>query len=215
MSIRGFRVELGEIESVLRAHPAVSEAVVLSAESHTAYLVAYLLPNQGSPLSVDGLRNFLKAKLPNYMIPAVFVILDSLPLTPTGKVDRKALPAPDLVRPAAGEVFVSPRTPVEKVVAKIWADVLGVDQVGVHDNFFDLGGHSLLATQVSSRVFNRCRVELPLRTLFEKPTVEELAIAITKIQADGAGQDDLAHLLAEMDALSDAEAERLLAEKNR
>ena len=215
VSIRGFRVELGEIESVLRAHPAVSEAVVLSAESHTAYLVAYLLPNQGSPLSVDELRNFLKAKLPNYMIPAVFVILDSLPLTPTGKVDRKALPAPDLVRPAAGEAFVSPRTPVEKVVAKIWADVLGVDQVGVHDNFFDLGGHSLLATQVSSRVFNRCRVELPLRTLFEKPTVEELAIAITKIQADGAGQDDLAHLLAEMDALSDAEAERLLAEKNR
>ena len=124
---------------------------------------------------VPDLRRAVKAQLPDYMIPAAFVVLDALPLTAHGKVDRAALPAPDSARPALAEAYATPRTPLEESLAQVWADLLGLDQVGVDDNFFELGGHSLLATQVISRLRDRFGVELPVRALFEEPTVAGLA----------------------------------------
>jgi len=137
-------------------------------------------------LLINDVRRSLKEKLPEYMLPSAFVLLDALPLSPNGKVDRRALPAPDQVRPELEEAFVSPRTPVEEEVASVWAQVLGVERVGVHDNFFELGGHSLLASQVISRLQQAFQVELPLRSLFESPTVAGLSEAIEKAKSSGA-----------------------------
>ena len=125
--------------------------------------------------SAHELRTFLKRQLPDYMVPSAFVFLDSLPLTPNGKLDRKALLAPDQIRPELQESFVAPRTPIEEIIAEVWAEVLKLGKVGIHDNFFDLGGHSLLATQIISRVRDAFQMDIPLRTLFEKPTVAGLA----------------------------------------
>ena len=159
VKIRGFRIELGEIETVMEQHPAVREVVVLAREDEPGdkRLVAYVVPNEApsptvSELRPQELRHFLKQKLPDYMVPSIFVMLDTLPLTPNGKVDRRALPAPDRTRPDLEEAFVAPRTPMESLVAEVWQEALGVDQVGVYDNFFDLGGHSLLAMQVIAKL---------------------------------------------------------------
>jgi acyl carrier protein len=132
------------------------------------------------------LRNFLKSRLPEHMVPASFVILDELPLLPNGKLDRRALPAPEAVRPDLPQVFVAPRTAVEQSLAGVWSDLLGLPQVGIHDNFFDLGGHSLLTTQLISRVRELFRVELPLRQVFQQPTIAALAIVIEQAQNDSA-----------------------------
>jgi acyl carrier protein len=185
VKIRGYRIECGEIESALGEHPAVRQSVVaarddsrgdaLSSLGTAKRLVAYVVAAQGSAPSANELRVFLKRKLPEYMIPSAFVTLDALPLTSNGKVDRKALPAPDQSRPEQENPFVPPSTMVEKTIAAIWAHVLKVDRVGIHDNFFELGGHSLLATRVISRLRDAFRVDLPLRSLFESPTVAGLA----------------------------------------
>ncbi len=173
VKIRGFRIELGEIEAALLAHPEVREAVVVArAESGETRLVAYTAP--GVPA---GLRESLRERLPDYMIPAAFVGLESLPLTPNGKVDRKSLPASER-RDRADEEEEGPRRPLEEILAGIWSEVLRLERVGVRANFFELGGHSLLATQVVSRVREVCGVELPLRRLFESPTVEDLAAQV-------------------------------------
>ena len=177
VKIRGYRIELGEIESVLRQHRSVPEAVVLAREESPGdkQLVAYVVFNRDEVCTVSELRSFLRGKLPDYMVPSAFVALDSLPLTPNGKVDRKALPAPDQIRPELQASFVAPRTPIEEIIAEVWAEVLKLGKVGIHDNFFDLGGHSLLATQIISRVRDAFQMDIPLRTLFEKPTVAGLA----------------------------------------
>ena len=154
---------------------------------------------------------FLKQKLPEHMIPSAFVFMDSLPLTPNGKLDRRVLPAPNYERPEVGGIYVEPRTPTEKIIAGIWAEILGVEQVGVHDNFFELGAHSLLATRVISRVRDALHVELPLRSLFEKPTVEGLAIMIVQGQAQKTEANELADILDRIESLSDANAQQLLA----
>jgi acyl carrier protein len=167
-----------------------------------------------SLLSPDELRRFLREKVPEYMVPSAFVFLDSLPLTPNGKVDRRALPAPDESRPELKEALVAPRTPAEKVIAEIWAQVLKLKQVGVDDNFFDLGGHSLLATQVISRVRDTFHVEFPLRALFENPTVASLAAQVAQTQGQKAVPEELADVLADLESLSDEEAQRLLAQEN-
>jgi acyl carrier protein len=172
-------------------------------------LVAYVIPNVGQAPTTNNLRNFLKSKLPDYMMPSIFVTLDALPLTPNRKVDRRALPPPDGSRSEMEEAFVAPRTPVEVALAGIWAEVLGVERVGIHDNFFELGGHSLLATQVISRVRSAFQIELPLRTLFESPTVAGLAVQIAKVQAQ---PEELAVILAHLESLSVEEAQRLLAD---
>jgi amino acid adenylation domain-containing protein len=185
VKIRGFRIELGEIETVLRQHAAVGEAgvIVREDEPNDKKLVAYFVPKEAPAPTIIELRSFLKQKLPEYMVPSIFVTLDALPLTPNGKVDRRALPTPDHSRREVANLFVAPRTPVEQALADIWAEVLKLKQVGVQDDFFDLGGHSLLATQVTSRVRNNFHIEFPLRALFENPTIADLAVQIAQMQA--------------------------------
>jgi amino acid adenylation domain-containing protein/non-ribosomal peptide synthase protein (TIGR01720 family) len=177
VKVRGYRVEPAEVEAALLAHPAVQRAAVVpSADAAGTVLAAYLV---GTELpSVSELRDFLGGVVPAHMVPATFVTLDELPLTPAGKLDRAALPAPGPERPDLGGAFEEPATETEKVLAEIWSEVLGVARVGRNDNFFDLGGHSLLGTQLMSRIRNRFEVEAPLRTLFEKPTVGGLAAAL-------------------------------------
>ncbi|MBW8767933.1 MAG: AMP-binding protein, partial [Geodermatophilales bacterium] len=176
VKVRGFRIELGEVEAALAAHPAVREAVVVArADDAGRRLVAYLVPHpegaEAPLLSLAELRANLSLTLPDYMVPAAWVLLGALPLTPSGKVDRRALPAPEGGRLELGAVYVAPRTALEELLAGIWAEVLGLDRVGVHDNFFALGGHSLLAAQVVSRAGEALEIEVPLRLLFEAPTV--------------------------------------------
>jgi amino acid adenylation domain-containing protein len=182
LKIRGFRVELGEIEAALGQHLAVQQAVVLAPDegARERRLVAYVVASHLPAPTVSELRAFLKPKLPDYMIPSAFVFLQALPLSPSGKVDRHALPVPGPARPELEEGLVLPRTPVEEVLAEIWTQVLGLEEVGVHDDFFDLGGHSLLATQVISRLHDTFGIELPLRNLFETPTIAALADSVDK-----------------------------------
>jgi amino acid adenylation domain-containing protein len=217
VKIRGFRIELGEIETVLGQHPAIGRSIVLARENVTGekQLVAYVVTNQEQALTASDLRDFLKAKLPSYMLPATFVFLDSLPLTPNGKVDRRKLPLPDLNRPELKEAFVAPRTPDEEMMAEIWAEILKVNKVGIHDNFFDLGGHSLLATQVISRVRKDFHVDLPLRALFEAPTVAGLTAMLLLKQSEATGRQTLEELVAELETLRSGEAQNLLQNMNQ
>jgi amino acid adenylation domain-containing protein len=206
VKMRGFRIELGEVETVLETCPSVQQAVVVAAPAawdDERRLVAYVVPAgahlcrsaaQGEaetkekaavlrPTSlISDLRNYLKARLPDYMVPATFVPLETLPLTPSGKVNRRALPTPIPTRLELDEVFVAPRTPTEKTLADVWTQVLGIKRVGVHDDFFDLGGHSLLATRIASRIRNAFQIELSLRQFLELPTVAHVAKSIEVIQ---------------------------------
>ncbi|MGI0489248.1 amino acid adenylation domain-containing protein [Pantanalinema rosaneae CENA516] len=177
VKIRGFRIELGEIESALIQHPDVREAIVVDRESATGdkQLVGYVVQHQPGSLTTLDLRQFLKQILPAYMLPSAFVWLDSLPLTANGKLDRKALPIPDREQSPASVDMVAPRTPMEQGLAEIWTEVLGLKTLSIMDNFFELGGHSLLGTQVISRIRDRWQLELPLRYLFNAPTIAELA----------------------------------------
>ncbi|MDB4951182.1 MAG: tycC3, partial [Gemmatimonadetes bacterium] len=184
VKVRGFRIELGEIDAVLRGHPSVLESVVVVREDVPGdrRLVAYVAGNPEVPADAAALRAHLEQRLPAYMVPPTFVWLERLPLSPTGKIDRAALPAPDEAGVERG-AYAPPRTPAEEVLAGIYAEVLGVERVGVRDSFFDLGGHSLLATRVVSRVRELLGAELPLPTLFESPTVERLAAALARAGA--------------------------------
>ncbi|HEU4562037.1 MAG TPA: amino acid adenylation domain-containing protein, partial [Longimicrobium sp.] len=185
VKIRGFRIELGEIESVLLAQPGVaSAAVIVRGEESDAELVAYLVVAGGMPSSAE-LRDALKRHLPEYMVPAAFVAIDRIPLTANGKLDRRALPAPKAAAVGAEDGYVAPRTPVEEVLAAIWCEVLRRDRVGAGDDFFAVGGHSLRATQVVSRVREVFDVELPLRAIFEAPTLAELAARLEEIRRAG------------------------------
>ncbi|HLL46924.1 MAG TPA: AMP-binding protein, partial [Longimicrobiaceae bacterium] len=175
VKIRGFRIEPGEIEAVLREHPAVRRALVVAREDVPGEkrLVAYLVPEGEAPAVPELLRS-LRERLPPYMVPSSFVALDAFPLTPNGKLDRRALPAPPSVRPAE-DAYVAPRGPVEEVLAATWAEVLGVERVGAYDHFFELGGHSLAAMRLLARMRGVLGVELLLRAVFEAPTVAGLA----------------------------------------
>ena len=179
VKIRGYRIEQSEIETVLGQHENVRAAVVITREEKPGekYLAAYIVPNQ-EPACANDLRSYLKDKLPDYMIPSAFVILEAMPLMANGKIDRKALPPPDRAESGADTSFVAARNPVEATLAEMWAEVLGVELVGIHDNFFDLGGHSLLATHVISRVLRSFQIEMPLRKLFELPTIADFAESI-------------------------------------
>jgi len=197
VKIRGFRVEVAEVEGALLSLPTVQEAVVVAREDRPGdrRLVAYLVPTARPAPTVSALRQALAATLPDYMVPAAFVALDTLPKTPGGKVDRRALPAPGRARPALDQPLVAPRTPVEATVGAIWQEVLGLDEIGLHDNFFDLGGHSLAASQVIARVTETCHVDLPLRMLFEAPTVNGLALAVVQGLMQNVDSDEIARLL--------------------
>jgi hypothetical protein len=182
VKVRGFRIELGEIEAVLAQHPAVREAVVLVRRDPPApgdaRLVAYLVSEAVGGLDAAALRSHLRERLPDYMVPSAFVMLERLPLTSNGKVDRRSLPAPDRGGAESEATHVAPRNPTEEVLAGIFAEVIGRETVGVFDSFFDLGGHSLLATQAVSRINDVFEVQMPLRTLFESPFVADLALVI-------------------------------------
>ncbi|HEV7517918.1 MAG TPA: amino acid adenylation domain-containing protein [Thermoanaerobaculia bacterium] len=198
VKVRGFRVEPGEIETALEAHPAVAAAVVTARDDLPGGLglVAYLVPRQGVELALDDLRGFLGGRLPAYMLPAAFVVLPDLPLQASGKVDRRALPAPERGH-IEEQGFVAPRTPVENLLAEIWRELLGLDRVGAFDSFFKLGGHSLLATQLVSRIHMALEVDLPLRSLFEVPTLAEMALAVEELviaRLDDLSEEELGSL---------------------
>jgi acyl-CoA synthetase (AMP-forming)/AMP-acid ligase II/acyl carrier protein len=184
VKIRGFRIELGEIEAVLQEHPAVRECVVLAREDVPGdkRLVAYIVASPQQSLSIGELMRFLKEKFPEYMVPSAFVTLEALPLNSNGKVDRRALPAPDKTRPELEKAFVAPRTEVEKELARIWIEVLDLERVGIHDNFFELGGHSLMATQIINRVRSQMGLDLPLILIFNSPTIMGMAAFIGEDQ---------------------------------
>ena len=181
VKIRGFRIELGEIEAVLAQHPLVKEnAVIVHEASQTdKRLVAYFVPHQGQVIENTALRDFLKERLPDYMVPSAFVTKESLPLTPNGKIDRRVLSKDSVSNyQLSEEKFVAPRTPDEKLLAGIWASVLGIEQVGVHDNFFELGGHSLLAVSLLAQIEQQFGKHLPLAALFQSATIAELALQL-------------------------------------
>jgi amino acid adenylation domain-containing protein len=190
IKIRGYRVEPGEIEAALEKHEAVKHAVVLAREDHPGLrqLVAYIVCRAGTAATASDLRAFLRSNLPDYMLPAAFVFLVKLPFTSSGKVDRRALPAPDRTRADLKEELVAPRTPTEEALACIWRAVLKLDRIGIYENFFELGGHSLLATQVVARMSDAMHVDLPLRRLFETPTIAELAATVETLKESGTGK---------------------------
>ncbi|MEH2451573.1 MAG: amino acid adenylation domain-containing protein [Nostoc sp.] len=179
IKLRGFRIELGEIETALLQHPEVKEGVVIVREdtSNENHLVGYIVAETGqdSLQVISQLRRFLKQQLPDFMVPTIFMALEAMPLTPNGKVDRKALPEPDASRPEMEANYVAPRTPIEQQIVDIWMQVLNVKRVGIYDNFFELGGYSLVGIQVVSRVRQALQVEILMSNLFELPTVADLA----------------------------------------
>ncbi len=176
VKIRGFRIELGEIESALAEYPSVREAVVVARKDNgDKHLAAYLVPSAEATPSIDELRKFLTEKLPDHMVPSVFVVLESLPLSPTGKVDRRALPPTNGAKPATTRAFAPPADALELRLTKIWERVLGVGSISVNDNFFELGGHSLLAVRLFAQIEKSFERDLPLATLFQAPTVKQLA----------------------------------------
>jgi len=200
IKIRGFRIEPNEIVAALNEHPAVSQSVVVAREitEGDSRLVAYFVPRADHIATVSELRDFLGARLPAYMVPAMYVSLDTIPLTPNGKVDRAALPVPDASNTLGEDVFHAPRTEVEQAVAGILAPLLGVERVDVEANFFSLGGHSLLGIQLISRVRDSLGVELSLRTVFEAPSVAELSAEIERL------------LCAKLESMSEEEVQRTL-----
>jgi acyl carrier protein len=197
VKIRGFRIEPGEIEAVLTAHAGVHEARVIVREDEPGKqrLVAYVV---GS-VDAEELRGHLRESLPEYMVPGAFVVLEALPLTPNGKLDRKALPAPE--HAADTDRYVAPRTPVEEVLAEIWAEVLRLERVGVHDSFFDLGGHSLLIMRLLAKIQATFDLEISIRTVFSMPTLEAMAGEIER------------RIYEDVETMDEFEAERL-AESN-
>ena len=213
VKIRGFRIESGEIEAVLSQYPAVQEAAVVAQEDSAGntQLVAYLVTDQQLAPSQRELRKYLRERLPEYMLPAFFVLLDTLPLTLNGKLDHHMLPEPE--KPALESAFAPPRDPIEQALSKIWAEVLGIEHISIDDNFFELGGHSLLATQVISRISATMHTNLPLRSFFDAPTITSCALIIAQRQAQMAQDEKLMQILAKLDQLSEDEVQTILADE--
>jgi amino acid adenylation domain-containing protein len=214
VKVRGFRVELGEIESLLNEYWGIVESVVVDKKdsSGNTRLIAYIVPEEGVEPTSSEILTFLREKLPAYMLPSAFVTIKELPLTPNGKVDRRALPSPEQIGAEADTDFVAPRTPMEEKVAEIWREILELTQIGVESNFFDLGGHSLLATRVMSQIRERCGVELPLRALFEAPTVASLAARLEAAQPEETELGRVFRILMNVENISEEEVTALLAQ---
>lgn len=214
IKIRGYGVDLLEVEKALLAHPDIDEALATTIEEEdgTARLIAYVVCGRQSDTIASDLRNHLKDKLAEYMIPSLFIRLDYLPLTANGKIDRKALPKPDHWRPELGTPYAKPQNRMEEKLVRIWQEVLGVRPVGIDDNFFDLGGHSLAATRVVSRVIQLFQIDMPLQSLFQSPTIAAMAAVITAHQGKTLGERRLKTILDELASLSDAEAQQLVSE---
>ena len=215
LSVRGYRVEAGEIEAVLLAQENVKEALVATVGNSNAAahdrLVAYIVAFEKPFPATSILRRAAGQKLPAHMVPSDFVFLESLPLTPNGKVDRLALPAPDRSRPELEVAEAAPRSDIEALLAKIWAEVLAIDRVGIHDNFFDLGGHSLAALRVISRVIQSFKLVLPVRALYDAPTVARMAEVVKQNHAHRAGDAELEQMLRQVETMTEEEAQRDVA----
>jgi amino acid adenylation domain-containing protein len=217
VKIRGYRIDIDEIESALLDCSGIKEAVVTARNNNSGneQLVAYYVPILRPGPAIGELRASLRAKLPEYMIPHAFVLLDAIPLTATRKIDRQALPDPGTSRPDTMTPFVAPTNPIEQDLAKIWAEVLSVDQIGIHDDFFALGGHSLAASRVISRVIAAFQLRLSIKALFDSPTVATMAAVIAGNLERQASEADLEGLLSEIDALSPADMKDLAPEPAR
>jgi acyl-coenzyme A synthetase/AMP-(fatty) acid ligase/acyl carrier protein len=187
VKLRGYRIELGEIESVLDERPDVARSVVTLRQDLAGdeRLVGYYVPTGKVQPDFAELSAYLKTKLPEYMVPTVLITLESLPLTPRGKLDREALPSPNIEQCVAGAEYVAPRTPIEELLVGIWQELLGSEMVGIHDNFFDLGGHSLLAVRIVTRVDRQCGVAIPVSAVFDSPSIAELASRILNQSLEG------------------------------
>lgn len=211
VKIRGYRIEPGEIEAQLELHPDVREAIVIPREDQPGEkrLVAYVAAAAPS-LQVSDLRSHLAERLPEYMVPSSFVLLSALPRTPNGKIDRQALPAPAEAEDT--ELFVAPRTPVEAALAGIWAELLGVEEIGVKNSFFELGGHSLMAMQLLSRLRVTFQLELPLRIVFEAPTIAELALALVSFEVTPGQVERIAAITVELEGMSTEAVSEMLRE---
>ncbi len=212
VKVRGYRIELGEIESVLVQHEQVMEAAVIARkdEFDETILVGYFVSSGGDELRISDLKAHLRDSLPEYMVPAFFVQLETLPRTPNGKTDRNALPTPEGDRPVLEETYEAPRTPTEQTLADVWAEVLQIERVGIMDNFFDLGGHSLQATRVIARLREPLQFDVPLRLFFENPTIADMALAITELQASQETDDDILQMIEELEDLTEEEVAALL-----
>ena len=215
VKIRGYRVELEEVERRLMEHPGVKDAGVTAWERHEGekYLAAYIVPRDPIRPTIDRLQSFLREMLPDYMVPSTFMFSDSLPIT-NGKLDRKALPEPDDKRPELSTAYALPTNEIETALVSIWETILDVRPIGIRDNFFDLGGHSLSATRVVSRIFQRYQLEIPLQSLFQSPTIAEMAAVITEHQGKLLDESRLSAILDELASMSDAEAQRLVSEND-
>jgi acyl-coenzyme A synthetase/AMP-(fatty) acid ligase/acyl carrier protein len=212
VKVRGFRVELGEIETSLNQYWAIVESVVVARKnaSGDTRLIAYIVPEEGVEPTSSEMWTFLQEKLPSYMLPSAFVTIKELPLTPNGKVDRRALPLPEQLGDEVRANFIAPRTVMEEAVAEIWRQTLGITKVGVESNFFDLGGHSLLAMRVMSQIRESCGIELPLRLMFESPTIAALARKLEEAQPTEFGR--ILSMLENMENISEEEVSALLAQ---
>jgi amino acid adenylation domain-containing protein len=214
VKIRGYGVDLVEVEKALLSHSGIREAVVVSprTQSGEARLIAYFTPAGELPPKVSDLRVYLREKLADYMIPSAFAKLDKIPLTTNGKVNREALPEPDDKRPELSTAYAEPRNETESSLVQIWQEILDVRPIGIQDKFFDLGGHSLSATRVVSRVIEQFELEIPLQSLFQSPTIADMAAEITAYQGKRLDESQLATILDELESLSEAEAERRASE---
>jgi amino acid adenylation domain-containing protein/non-ribosomal peptide synthase protein (TIGR01720 family) len=216
VKLRGLRIELGEIEAALSAHEAVRAAVVLAREDEPGEkrLVAYLIPASGEDVfSIVELRAYLRQRLPEYMVPSGYLVMEEFPLTPNGKVDRQALPAPEGAQVEAD--YVAPRNAIEEALVDIWRGILGVEVIGINDNFFELGGHSLMATRVLSKVRAIFRLELPLRVLFECGTVADLARAMVPLETQPGRTEKIARAMQKVKSISAEDLSRELQKKRR
>jgi acyl carrier protein len=217
VKIRGYSVELAEIEAALIELDGVKEAVVATKENRqrNQVLVAYVVPTRASPVAVGAFRKGLAEKLPDYMIPSAFIVLDRFPLIGPGKVNLRALPVLGTARPDLDVAFAVPRTPAEKKIVEIWSELLDVDQVGIHDHFLDLGGDSLLASRIISRVIEEFQIAVQLRILFDTPTVAYMAAVIDHALATQSKPDAIERALAEVECLSETVAQGLLSKREK
>lgn len=215
VKIRGFRIELGEVEAALNEHPAVKTCVVVAREEPDGdkQLVAYIVA--GEELSQLEMKSFLRARLLEQMVPSAFVVLDEMPLTPNGKINRRALPAPEIVRPELEQRYIAPRNDIELALVDLWQEVLGIDSIGVSDNFFDLGGHSLKATRLLSKVRSIFRTQLPLVVVFEATTIEALARALVQHETKPGQTAKIARVLQKIKSIPASELQDELERKRR
>ncbi|RMM90473.1 phosphopantetheine-binding protein, partial [Pseudomonas savastanoi] len=210
VKIRGFRIELGEIEARLQAHPTVREVIVLAVDGQLAAYLVPAQPDQDQQSLRETLKTELRAHLPDYMVPTHFIVLDKMPLTANGKLDRKALPAPDASQLQAA--YIAPQGELEQQLAAIWADVLKVEQVGRSDNFFELGGHSLLAVQMLVRVREQLQREVGLKDLFEQPVLADFCATLHEKNGESDhALDELTKSLEALKRLSAEEIDNLIA----